>query len=741
MANHQGGGGGGGGGAGGLIGHASLPPPIPAGDQTVWADAGPLIVAACSELQDGELIHAENFSLFAAMSALEIMDPKMDSGIENSGYHSIEEAIENNIAPVPLSLDSTLDVQCILDVIDHLFSCEATWHKGHSLAQTVFSCIYLLRIERTSPHSLLHSYCRIMRAICNALVSVVSDARTNEEEDLFAMAYALPMKGEGDEKCLSILNSVEETISRQLRACRAQSSRKKSLEDIEPLQRNPDLEEGYCRALLCRLRFRKHYFHVFMCMRKPHGKGLELARKHVALCLSELSYMSKSLEFLRSLPYGSFQDDIESSTTASGCKPIGFDASLNSTLSAPGPPRATHILSWKKAVGYFQKLLHDLDFVCSFNMEPVLEDVLHYVVQFQKLQPDLVARTHLQILLVQDGKLCGKDSFHDVISRALALPELTADKEFQKNEFIVQLGQLIVSLLKILCTNIAWQRRKLGKILQDWGVLSLQLEMAFKREFGDRLNVMVDENMCMKVSRRLLIWTDEHTYWIASRFLTLGFELELYSPNEYCMVYWYMYVVLMRLMEKMQMRIAINSETSQRRGKKKKDHAKDPARDGPLSSSSLLIHCYICLCEGLAMMLAALHNESKAFQMRSPFNGEEERFSQHFDLLQKAHVPDHVSYYLFKESTVHARISGVVKHNYFREAQRITSSLKGSFAGDPNRMLELQQLEQVAEHNRIALNVINQVGADDPSLRVSFEFTHHPHFAMAVVKSYRVIQA
>lgn len=281
----------------------------------------------------------------------------------------------------------------------------------------------------------------------------------------------------------------------------------------------------------------------------------------MALCLSELSYMSKSLEFLRSLPYGSCQDDIESSTTASGCKPIGFDASLNSTLSAPGPPRATHILSWKKAVGYFQKLLHDLDFVCSFNMEPVLEDVLHYVVQFQKLQPDLVARTHLQILLVQDGKLCGKDSFHDVISRALALPELTADKEFQKNEFIVQLGQLIVSLLKILCTNSAWQRRKLGKILQDWGVLSLQLEMAFKREFGDRLNVMVDENMCMKVSRRLLKWTDEHTYWIASRFLTLGFELELYSPNEYCMVYWYMYVVLMRLMEKMQMRIAINSET------------------------------------------------------------------------------------------------------------------------------------------------------------------------------------
>lgn len=27
--------------------------------------------------------------------------------------------------------------------------------------------------------------------------------------------------------------------------------------DVEPLQTNPDLEEGYCKALLCRLRFRK----------------------------------------------------------------------------------------------------------------------------------------------------------------------------------------------------------------------------------------------------------------------------------------------------------------------------------------------------------------------------------------------------------------------------------------------------------------------------------------------------
>jgi N-alpha-acetyltransferase 35, NatC auxiliary subunit len=47
------------------------------------------------------------------------------------------------------------------------------------------------------------------------------------------MSFGLPLKGEGDEKCLSILNSVEETISRQLRACKAQAlSTKNTLQGL-----------------------------------------------------------------------------------------------------------------------------------------------------------------------------------------------------------------------------------------------------------------------------------------------------------------------------------------------------------------------------------------------------------------------------------------------------------------------------------------------------------------------------
>lgn len=706
---------------------------IPSGDDSVWADVSPLLESACKDLRDGELIHGDNFNLFAAMSALEIMDPKMDSGIVCK-YYSIDEAIENGAAPVPISINKTVDVQCTIDIMDHLLACEATWHKGHSLAQTVFSCIYLLRPDRTSSHALLHSYCRVIRATCKAVISVVSDARTHEEDDLFTMAYGLPLDGDGDEKCLSLLNAVEETISRQLRACKAPSSRRRVLEDMEPLQTNLDLEEGYCKALLCRLRFRKHFYHVLTSMRRPQGRGLELARKHIATCLSELDCIYRSSDFLRSSACGTSEDGIEDRTTASGCQPIGFDASLNCRLSAPTPPRAIKILSWKKAIEYFVKLLHDLDIICSYSLDPSLEGVLQFVVQFQKSQPDLVARAHLQLLLVQDGKLYGRDSMFAVITRAAVLPEVAKNHDVQKNEYFVQLGQLVINMLKILCTNAAWQRRKLGKMLQDWRVIYVQLELAFRKEFGEVSSIPEDENVCVKIFQHILLWVEEQTYWIASRFLILGFELELYSPSEYCMVYWYIYVVLIKLSEKTHLKMAAKNGMGKRKGKKKRDYPKDVAREYRIPPAVLFLQCQICLAEGLTMMLAALRNEHMILQSRNPFNTEQERFIQHFELLQKACILDHVSFHSFRESTTYARLSTLVMYNYFKDAQRIAKEAKSSFSNDPDKLAELRKIEQVAEHNSIALNVISQVGALDPTLKASFEFSHHPYFATAVVK-------
>ncbi|KAK7281722.1 hypothetical protein RIF29_09959 [Crotalaria pallida] len=263
-----------------------------------------------------------------------------------------------------------------------------------------------------------------------------------------------------------------------------------------------------------------------------------------------------------------------------------------------------------------------------------------------------------------------------------------------------------------------------------------KLELAFKKEFGEASNTPKNENICFKIFQHILAWVEEQTYWIASRFLILGFELELYTIHDYCMVYWYIYVVLIKLCEKKHLRMAMSSGaiSAKKKPKKKKDSLKDAGIDYQIPAAVLFLQSQMYLAEGLSMMFAALRNERRIVPPQSPFNTEHEIFIQQFELLQKACLPDRISYMSFKESTVHASFSTLAMYDYFKEAQRIAKEVKSSFANDPDKMAELRRIEQVAEHNSIALNVICRVGALDPSLNISFTFCHHPFFATAIVK-------
>ena len=108
---------------------------------SIYLPLGPLLEQSRAELPVGSLIHGEAFSLFEAMSAVEIGNIKMDAGMLATPK-TVEALIEEGAAPLPLSSN-----QC-LAVMDQLLAMEATWHSGGSLAQTVYSCLYMLRPER-----------------------------------------------------------------------------------------------------------------------------------------------------------------------------------------------------------------------------------------------------------------------------------------------------------------------------------------------------------------------------------------------------------------------------------------------------------------------------------------------------------------------------------------------------------------------------------------------------------------
>ncbi|CAI9779692.1 unnamed protein product [Fraxinus pennsylvanica] len=185
--------------------------------------------------------------------------------------------------------------------------------------------------------------------------------------------------------------------------------------------------------------------------------------------------------------------------------------------------------------------------------------------------------------------------------------------------------------------------------------------------------------------------------------LMLGFELDLYSPSEYCMAYWYIHVILMKLAEKIHIKMMMSNENSRRKTKKKRDFERDIGQDHHTPPAVLLFQCYIYIAEGLmlVMMLDVAFEIFRhfCFLTRSTENKEEERFCEG----HRKGPSDSPCCFI------------VPVLHYFAEA-------------------ELRRIEQVAEHNGIALNLICRLGTLEPSLKVSFEFTHHPYLAVAVVK-------
>ena len=73
------------------------------------------------------------------MSAIEMMDPKMDAGMAKGSVKrrtplSLNDAIENKTLPW-----ENVSASEFVTIYDHTLSCLVTWFEGHSLAQTVLT--------------------------------------------------------------------------------------------------------------------------------------------------------------------------------------------------------------------------------------------------------------------------------------------------------------------------------------------------------------------------------------------------------------------------------------------------------------------------------------------------------------------------------------------------------------------------------------------------------------------------
>ncbi|KAI0062099.1 Mak10-domain-containing protein [Artomyces pyxidatus] len=114
---------------------------MPGGDGFV--DVTDILVEASIDMDPETMILTENFTLYDSMSALEIGDPRMDSGI------ALDEEQRPDFQPLAPLLPEEL---CY--ILDRLLACEMEWHSGFTLAQTVFTSLHVHQLDELDPDTM-----------------------------------------------------------------------------------------------------------------------------------------------------------------------------------------------------------------------------------------------------------------------------------------------------------------------------------------------------------------------------------------------------------------------------------------------------------------------------------------------------------------------------------------------------------------------------------------------------------
>ena len=162
---------------------ASAPPPPPASEEEDerWVDVTEDVAGVAASLDVDELLRAPTFSLYDSMSALELMDPKMDALGSEPPQRSVAELLKElpvDLAPGPAAI-----------ILERLLALEVSYHGGASLHDSILECVALrdpatAALSDASPASkAVAQTANLTLWVCEAAREIVVAADIFEEED------------------------------------------------------------------------------------------------------------------------------------------------------------------------------------------------------------------------------------------------------------------------------------------------------------------------------------------------------------------------------------------------------------------------------------------------------------------------------------------------------------------------------------------------------------------------------
>ncbi|WAR00409.1 NAA35-like protein [Mya arenaria] len=543
-----------------------------------WRCVTEEFMTACSKLDLGELLHDSSFGLFEAMSAIEMMDVKMDAGM-----------MCNQIKRKVLTLPQAIEV---------------TWLEGHSLAQTVFTNLYL------HDPSLIED--RTMRAFSVCMLKIVDLIRDRinrsgvyEEEDFQPLTYGFKMAGDvTDVKAVTAMKEVEDELSRAARHLKGL------------IQEGSSEETSECEGV-------------------PQAKKL----------INQMLELIKTIKETVSL--GIHPEDRE--VTKNDYPTImGFDPLINQRLLPPTFPRYTVIHDRGEALDYIHTLLERLLSSTAMLDATNIQEVM--------CSENLVSYHHVFLA----GLFCSLHSCPQVGECLVSIPSQTSSRTpsepltalYNNAEVKQYVDALVTRAVRPVCTvlqvlghNRARQRDKWAHLLDE--MVSLQDEADKVDGYLHQIQMKMDPNR--QYGSSFGTWVLYYTLQVMLAYTLSGFELELYAPYEYHYVYWYLYELLYSWLYSTIQRAEtfvidheafIESVSVKGRGSKK----------GKKKKRSKAVQRELIICQAQQNMFGGYYKKLK--QPSFEYDREEVRYSHRLAPFACVSTPPMVPYSQYKTQTV-----------------------------------------------------------------------------------------
>ncbi|KAJ2353765.1 N-alpha-acetyltransferase, non-catalitic subunit [Coemansia erecta] len=466
-------------------------------ESEAWLDITTLVDAAAGELGSGEMIKPDYFTLFDAMTSIEVMDARLDMGMMSAA--DAEEAAQWDI-------DRVLTLREALWIVLRLVRCEMTWHQSASLLQTLYTCNYFTADIAALPIGSAQSANPVRDVVLMPIVVATGVGcrlvwSEYVRENLF---------GEEDVQ----LGTIEPQL---FNACSQRDA--ETLLDAAQTYLEGVAGEPGARELLDAVEMRRHWLRALACL---SAGRIELdAAGATAAGLAELREMR--VEWPR-----------DEGTHVRGV----FDAKCMRRYAAAAPIKPRDLISGEAAVSELTRIAADLQLVAELSRIESVEHLVYFFETVQARVPAPFVRSLLMTVLAHDNCVLLREPPDAFVRRAVLEVTAAPARALEGLMGTGDAARVLLDWFRTLAQNAPRARRVALKYLGSWDALQGEAEQAdiaaFTGLYPGRDASDVTRNPFWVSS-----WAYHMKLLLLEGALLAGLRLCVYAPYEYAMVFCY----------------------------------------------------------------------------------------------------------------------------------------------------------------------------------------------------------